>query len=226
MLRNASEDDSLFLARRKMVERDIRPRGVRDQRVLDAMMAVPREEFLPPELRASAYDDRALALSHGQTISQPFIVAYMTEQLAVESQHRVLEIGTGSGYQCAVLSQLAAQVYSIERIDDLRERAEQTMRRLGITNVTLRGGDGSVGLPEFAPYDRIMATAAGTHVPKVLVDQLVDGGRLVIPIGGAFDQTIVVVSKVNGRILETPTLGCRFVKLIGQEGWQAEYSAD
>ncbi len=222
MPENSTEASGLFLRRRDMVENQIRARGVRDSRVLDAMMAVPREEFLSPDLRQSAYDDRALAWAHGQTISQPFIVAYMTEQLAVEPQHRVLEIGTGSGYQCAVLAQLARHVYSIERIEELRDRAGKTLAHLHIDNVTLRGGDGSMGLPEFAPYDRIMTTAAGTHVPHVLVDQLLDGGRLVIPIGGASDQTIVVVSKTGGRIIETPTLGCRFVKLIGQEGWRAD----
>lgn len=207
-----------------MVESQIKARGVRDLLVLDAMMAVPREEFLPPAERHRAYDDRALALAHGQTISQPFIVAHMTEQLRVEPDHRVLEIGTGSGYQCAILARLARHVYSIERIDALRERAAETLQRIGIMNVTLRGGDGSLGLPEFAPYDRIMVTAAGTHIPQVLIDQLVEAGRLVIPIGGESDQTIVVVTKIGSRVIETPTLGCRFVKLIGKEGWSAEFS--
>jgi protein-L-isoaspartate(D-aspartate) O-methyltransferase len=219
---NAIEHSDTLIARRKMIQQQIRDRGVRDPRVLDALMAVPREEFLPPEQRHHAYDDRALALAHGQTISQPYIVAYMTEQLAVEPHHRVLEIGTGSGYQCAILAKIAQHVYSIERIDSLRQRAAETLERIGINNVTLRGGDGTMGLPEFAPYDRIMVTAAGPRVPQVLVDQLAEGGRLVIPIGGALDQTIVVASKSGGRIIETATIGCRFVKLIGQEGWHLE----
>ena len=219
-----SETFDFLLARRNMIEHQIRARGVRDPRVLEAMMAVPREQFLPPDQRHSAYDDRALALAHGQTISQPFIVAYMTEQLGALPPHRVLEIGTGSGYQCAILARLAQHVYSIERIEGLRERAAEILERIGVRNVTLRGGDGTLGLPEFAPYDRIMVTAAGPHVPQVLIDQLVDGGRLVIPIGGETNQTIVVVTKAGKRIIENFTLGCRFVKLIGKEGWNAEYS--
>lgn len=219
---NSVEHSDYLLARRNMIQQQIRDRGVRDPRVLEAMMAVPREEFLPPLQRHNAYDDRALALDHGQTISQPYIVAYMTEQLAVQPHHRVLEIGTGSGYQCAILSKLAEHVYSIERIDALRKGAAEALERLGVQNVTLRGGDGTMGLPEFAPYDRIMVTAAGPRVPQVLIDQLVEGGRLVIPIGGAMDQTIVVASKSGGRIIETATIGCRFVKLIGKEGWHVE----
>ena len=215
-----------ILARRKMVQQQIQARGVDDPRVLEAMIDVPREEFLPPEQWAHAYEDRALALAHGQTISQPFIVAFMTEQLRIEPDNRVLEVGTGSGYQCAVLARLAAHVYSIERIPALREAAAKALERVGIPNVTLREGDGSLGLPEFAPYDRIMVTAAGHSIPRALKDQLVDGGRLVIPIGGAHEQTIVVAIKSGTNWIETPTLGCRFVKLIGQEGWNAEYTSD
>jgi|CXWL01.1.fsa_nt_gi protein-L-isoaspartate(D-aspartate) O-methyltransferase len=224
MPQNQKVEPDFLLARRNMIEHQIRARGVRDRRVLDAMMAVPREQFLPPEQKHNAYDDRALALAHGQTISQPFIVAYMTEQLAVEPHHRVLEIGTGSGYQCSILARLAEHVYSIERIDALRERGAETLKRIGVRNVTLRGGDGTLGLPDLAPYDRIMVTAAGPHVPQVLIDQLVDGGRLVIPIGGAKEQTIVVVTKTGNRIIEHSTLGCRFVKLIGKEGWSTEFT--
>jgi protein-L-isoaspartate(D-aspartate) O-methyltransferase len=226
MSESPKTDLDFHLARRNMIEQQIRARGVRDPRVLDAMMAVPREQFLPPDQRHCAYDDRALALAHGQTISQPFIVAHMTEQLALEPHHYVLEIGTGSGYQCAILARLARHVYSIERIDALREKAGETMERIGVRNVTLRGGDGSLGLAEFAPYDRIMVTAAGPQVPQVLIDQLVDAGRLVIPIGGPKDQTIVVVTKTRTGTIENSTLGCRFVKLIGKEGWNAEYSTD
>lgn len=204
-----------------MIQLQIRDRGVRDPRVLDAMMEIPREAFLPPSQCHTAYDDRALALAAGQTISQPYIVAYMTEQLDVQPQHRVLEIGTGSGYQCAVLARLAAHVYSIERIDELRKRAAAALAGLGITNVTLRGGDGTLGLPEFAPFDRIMVTAGGPQVPPALIEQLADGGRLVIPLGGETEQVITIVTRSGDRVIETPTLGCRFVKLIGKEGWQA-----
>jgi protein-L-isoaspartate(D-aspartate) O-methyltransferase len=220
---NAAES---ILARRKMIQQQIEARGVHDPRVLEAMMDIPREEFLPADQWPSAYEDRALALAYGQTISQPFIVAFMTEQLRVESHHRVLEVGTGSGYQCAILSRLAAHVYSIERIPELRDRAALSLGRLGIHNVTLRVGDGSLGIPEFAPYDRILVTAAGHSIPRALKEQLVDGGRLVIPIGGAYEQTIVVAIRSAGNWTDTPTLGCRFVKLIGQEGWRDDDDAD
>ena len=211
-----------FALRRRMIDEQIRPRGVCDPRVLDAMMSVPRESFVAPNLRTSTYEDRALPIAAGQTISQPYIVAYMTQQLAVEPHHRVLEVGTGSGYQCAILARLAAHVYSVERIDDLRVAAARRLADLGITNVTLCAGDGTLGLAEFAPYDRILVTAAAPRIPPALVEQLVDRGRLVIPIGGATEQTIVVVTRDGPRTFETSTLGCRFVKLIGQEGWRVD----
>lgn len=219
---HAPESHEFHAARRKMIEQQIRARGVRDQKVLDALFLVPREEFLPPEKRLEAYEDRALSLAHGQTISQPFIVAYMTQQLDPLPHHRVLEVGTGSGYQCAVLAQLAKKVVSIERIDELRHRAAQTLERMGIDNVALHGGDGSLGLQEFAPYDRIMVTAASPSIPEALISQLVEGGVLVIPVGGSQEQTIVVARKVGGHVIETPKLACRFVKLIGKYGWREE----
>lgn len=203
-----------------MIEQDIRRRGVRDPRVLDAMATVPRERFVPTAVRASAYDDRALPIDFGQTISQPFIVAYMTELLTVTPESVVLEIGTGSGYQTAVLARLARTVHTVERLDALRELAAQTIAALGLTNVVLHAGDGSLGLPAFAPFDRIIVTAAAPRVPPPLVVQLADGGRLVIPIGGDTEQTIVLVIRKGSRTIETPMLACRFVKLIGQEGWR------
>lgn len=223
MTDDRNKHDWLVL-RRRMIDEQIHPRGVCDPRVLDAMMSVPRESFVAPNLRTSAYEDRALPIAAGQTISQPFIVAYMTQQLAVEPHHRVLEIGTGSGYQCAILARLAAHVYSIERLDALRSAAAQTLAGLGIANVTLCAGDGTLGLPEFTPYDRILVTAAAPRIPPALVEQLVDRGRLVIPIGGATEQTIVVVTRDGSCTTETSTLGCRFVKLIGKEGWRADES--
>jgi len=219
MHHDRSEDANFVIARRKMIQHQIEARGVHDPRVIEAMMEIPREEFLPAEQRQLAHEDRALALAHGQTISQPFIVAYMTQQLRVEPHHRVLEVGTGSGYQCAVLARLAQHVYSIERIVALRDQAAMALEKTGVSNVTLRVGDGSLGLPEFAPYDRINVTAAGHSIPQALKDQLLDGGRLVIPIGGATDQTIIVAHKERDRFIEMPTLGCRFVKLVGKEGW-------
>jgi protein-L-isoaspartate(D-aspartate) O-methyltransferase len=220
MIDDRNESDPPVL-RRRMIDDQIRPRGVCDLRVLDAMMSVPREVFVPPNLRLSAYEDRALPLAAGQTISQPYIVAYMTQQLAVEPHHRVFEIGTGSGYQCAILARLAAHVYSVERLDALRIAAAQTLAGLGIANITLRGGDGTLGLAEFAPYDRIIVTAAAPRIPPALIEQLIDRGRLVIPIGGPTEQTIVVVTRDGSRTTESSTLGCRFVKLIGKEGWRA-----
>ena len=208
-----------------MIDDQIRPRGVCDQRLIDAMMSVPREVFVLPHLRPSAYEDRALPLAAGQTISQPFIVAYMTQQLAVEPHHHVLEIGTGSGYQCAILARLAAHVCSVERIDDLRVAAARRLDDLGITNVTLCAGDGTLGLAEFSPYDRIIVTAAAPRIPPALIEQLADRGRLVIPIGGATEQTIVVVTRDGSRTIESSTIGCRFVKLIGREGWRVDQSS-
>jgi protein-L-isoaspartate(D-aspartate) O-methyltransferase len=202
-----------------MIEQDIRRRGVRDPRVLDAMATIPRERFVPPAVRTSAYEDHPLPIDFGQTISQPFIVAYMTELLAVTPDAKVLEIGTGSGYQTAVLARLARTVHTVERIDALRERTAQTIAELQLTNIVLHAGDGSLGLPAFAPFDRIIVTAAAPRVPPPLVVQLADGGRLVIPVGGDTEQTIVQVIRKGSRTIETTMLACRFVKLIGQEGW-------
>jgi protein-L-isoaspartate(D-aspartate) O-methyltransferase len=202
-----------------MVEQQIRRRGVCDERVLDAMLTVPREDFVPRSVRSAACDDRALAISHGQTISQPFIVAYMTEQLAVRPDARVLEIGTGTGYQTAILARLARHVFTAERIEALERQAAANLAKLNVTNVTMCVADGSLGLPTHAPYDRIMVTAAAPRIPSSLVDQLVDGGVLVIPVGSASEQTVVRVARKGQRTIETPTLACRFVKLIGEKAW-------
>lgn len=205
-----------------MIDQQLCARGIRDASVLEAVNRVPREMFVPQTLAAAAYEDRALPIEHGQTISQPFMVAYMTEQLAPNRNSRVLEVGTGSGYQTAVLARLADHVYSIERIDELRRSAEVRLRRLGLTNFTLHTGDGTLGLWEFAPYDRILVTAAAPGIPESLVDQLAVGGRLVIPVGGELEQTVMRVDRLHDRTVEMPLLACRFVKLIGEEGWRAE----
>ena len=205
--------------RRRMIEYQIRPRGVRDQRVLEAMMTVPRERFLPPSLREEAYEDRALPIRHGQTISQPFIVAYMTEHLAPMPNDRVLEIGTGTGYQTAILALLCRHVYTIERIPELQAEAAAILADLNLTNISMSTGDGSVGLSAHAPYHCILVTAAAPEVPAPLVEQLVDDGRLVVPVGGEHEQTIVRVVRRGTRSIETPLLACRFVKLIGKAGW-------
>jgi protein-L-isoaspartate(D-aspartate) O-methyltransferase len=215
-------EDEWWKLRRRMVEEQIRRRGIQDQRVLDAMIALPRERFVPEGVRADAYQDRALPIGHDQTISQPYIVAYMTEQLCIAPDARVLEIGTGTGYQTALLALLAKHVFTIERIPALHEQATRNLTVLDRSNITMSVGDGSLGMPVHAPYDRIIATAGAPSVPGPLVDQLVDGGVLVIPVGGKTEQTIVRVVREQRRTIETPTLACRFVKLIGHEGWHID----
>ena len=209
-------------SRRRMVDEQIRGRGINDPRVLAAMEEVPRELFVPPEKRDAAFSDGALPLGCGQTISQPYVVAYMTACLEVQAHHRVLEVGTGSGYQTAVLARLAAEVYTIERVGALLSAARALLNSLGVCGVHYLEGDGSLGWPEFAPFDRIMVTAAAPHVPKSLVWQLGEGGRLVIPVGGVAQQTLTLVRLENGRVIETPRLPVRFVKLVGDQAWSAE----
>src|SRR5437667_3050771 len=196
-----------------MIERQLRGRGISDQRVLRAMGSVPREKFVPKELRNSAYDDRPLPIGYGQTISQPFIVAFMTEQLQPKKSQRVLEIGTGSGYQAAVLSDLVADVYTIEIVRPLAQRAEAVLGELGYKNVHVKAGDGYKGWPEHAPFDAIIVTAAPDHVPQPLVQQLKEGGRMVIPVGGAGWQKLYVLEKQGEQIRQTAVLPVKFVPL-------------
>jgi protein-L-isoaspartate(D-aspartate) O-methyltransferase len=209
-------------SRRRMVDEQIRGRGIDDPRVLAAMEEVPRELFVPHEKRDAAFSDGALPLGCGQTISQPYVVAYMTACLEVQAHHRVLEVGTGSGYQTAVLARLAAEVYTIERVGALLSAARALLNSLGVGNVRSREGDGSLGWPEFAPFDRIMVTAAAPRVPESLVRQLGEGGRLVIPVGGVAQQTLTLIRLENGRVIETPRLPVRFVKLVGDQAWSAD----
>lgn len=216
------QSDPWLTQRRNMVDEQIRRRHVTDARVLEAMLSVPRERFLPPDRRPQAYEDRALPIGHGQTISQPFIVAYMTEQLDVPQTGKVLEVGTGSGYQTAILSMLCDRVFTIERLVPMHETAVRNLEQLEIRNVVSVIGDGSKGLPEHQPFDRILVTAAAPKIPQPLVDQLTDGGILILPLGGKTEQTIVRVVRHGSRTVETTTLACRFVKLIGKEGWNVE----
>jgi protein-L-isoaspartate(D-aspartate) O-methyltransferase len=202
-------------ARERMVVEQIEARGVSDPRVLAALRAVPRHEFVPAEQRAHAYEDRPLPIGEGQTISQPYIVAVMTELLRLEGDERVLEIGTGSGYQAAVLARLAREVYTIEIVPELARRAEADLRRLGFANVRVRTGDGYRGWPEHAPFDAIIATAAPEHVPQPLVDQLAVGGRLVLPVGDVF-QDLVLVTRDETGVREERLLGVRFVPMTGE----------
>lgn len=202
-----------------MVERQLRRRGIHDERVLAAMAAVPREEFLPPELRDKAYNDSALPIGSEQTISQPWIVAAICQALELEGRELVLEVGTGSGYSAAVLALLAAQVVSIERHQALSRDAGAVLTKLGFRNVELMVGDGSLGVPERAPFDAIAVHATAPAPPPALIDQLADGGRLVVPVASSEADTLTSIRRLAGRV-ETSSLGpCRFVPLIGDAGY-------
>jgi protein-L-isoaspartate(D-aspartate) O-methyltransferase len=203
--------------RMRMVDEQIRSRGIADERVLEAMRRVPRERFVPDDVAPRAYEDRPLPIGQGQTISQPYIVAYMSEVLGVGEGHRVLEIGTGSGYQAAILGELAREVYTIEIVPELARRAEATLRDLGYTHVHVRAGDGYAGWPEQAPFDRIMVTAAPEQIPQPLIDQLAVGGRLVLPVGAQRDaQWITIVERTAQGIVQRRTIAVSFVPFTRQ----------
>lgn len=205
--------------RRAMVEQQIRLRGIASPRVLDAMQRVPRHEFIPPEQRRAAYDDTPLSIGEGQTISQPFMVAAMAEALELSGGERVLEVGTGCGYQAAVLSLLAREVFTIETHASLAEEARNRLARLGYANVQVATGDGTLGWLDAAPFDAIVVTAAAPGVPPPLVEQLAEGGRLVIPVGPAEHQELRRVRKSGGIPSQEILYDCRFVPLVGQYGW-------
>jgi len=211
--------DEFAAARRAMVEDQIRKRGVASPRVLEAMLSVPRHEFVPEEFRADAYADKPLPIGEGQTISQPFMVAAMTEALELTGSERVLEIGTGSGYQAAVLSLLAREVFSVESHTSLALAAQERLGRLGYANVHVHNGDGSLGFADAAPYDAILITAAAPEIPPLLVGQLREGGRLVIPVGSQEDQELVQARKESGVLQSRVLFDCRFVPLLGRYGW-------
>jgi len=202
--------------RERMVKEQIVMRGVVEERLLAAMRKVPREEFVPAEFRAESYTDRPLPIGYDQTISQPFIVAFMTEELRPQPIDRVLEIGTGSGYQAAILAELVADVYSIEIIEPLAKNAEATLQRLGYKNVHVKAGDGYKGWPEHAPFDSIIVTCAPERVPQPLIDQLKDGGRMIIPVGAKFAQELYLLEKKNGRLEQSAVLPVRFVPMAGE----------
>ena len=202
--------------RQRMVTQQLKAHGISDERVLNAMNKVPREEFVLADAKASSYADQPLPIGYGQTISQPFIVAFMTEQLRPSSKDRVLEIGTGSGYQAAILAELAAEVYTIEIIEPLAKMADATLRRLGYKNVHVKAGDGYKGWPEHAPFDAITVTCAPDHVPQPLVDQLKEGGRMIIPVGGLGDQELFFLEKKNGELQRRVVLPVRFVPMTGE----------
>lgn len=202
--------------RERMVESQIEARGVRDPKVLAALRRVPRHRFMPEDVRSRAYEDRAVPIGHGQTISQPFIVASMTEQLRLDADDRVLEVGTGSGYQAAVLAEIAREVYSIEIVEPLAERADATLDALGYDEVHVRTGDGYRGWPEAAPFDAIVVTAAPDHVPQPLVEQLAVGGRMVVPVGGRGAQDLRLLVREEDGVRQEVLYGVLFVPMTGE----------
>lgn len=208
--------------REQMVNTQLIPRGIKDKRVLDAMRKVPRHLFVDEDIRREAYKDCALSIGEGQTISQPYMVAIMTELLELRGSEKVLEIGTGSGYQAAVLSGLSKEVYTIERIPALAEKAKMRFSALGYRNIHASTGDGTLGLPEYAPFDRILVTAASPGVPEPYIMQLADGGIIVAPVGERFSQQLIVLKKQKDGITEQHQTSCVFVPLVGRYGWQAD----
>lgn len=212
-------EDSLVRDRLRMVSEQLVPRGIRDERLLEAMREIPRHRFVPPSLVHQAYADAPLPIGEGQTISQPFIVAEMTQLLVLTGAEKVLEIGTGSGYQTAVLSRLSREVVSVELIPELSARARKTLSALEMTNIVFRIGDGSLGSPDDAPFDRVIVTAASPDVPAPLFEQLDEGGIMVIPLGGRWEQQLCVVRKESGMMRKEMQGGCRFVPLLGRWGF-------
>jgi len=207
--------------RQRMVEEQLRFRGIRDQRVLEAMQIVPRHLFVPETWRAQAYEDMPLPIGHQQTISQPYIVALMLEALALTGTERVLEIGTGSGYQAALLGWLAKHVYTVEIVPELAQSAREVLAQLGSENVEVVTANGSIGWKASAPYDAIIVAAASPMVPHPLVEQLREGGRLVLPVGDFFAQELLRVRKQRGEVVSENLGGCAFVPLVGEEGWKS-----
>ncbi len=203
-----------------MVSTQLLPRGIRDEKVLAAMRKVPRHLFMPESIRYNAYDDMAMSIGEGQTISQPYMVAVMTELLELTGTEKVLEIGTGSGYQAAILSELAAEVYTVERIALLAERAQAKLDGLNYGSIHVVVGDGTIGFESAAPYDRIIVTAAAPEIPAPLVRQLKEGGIVVAPVGERYSQILLKGRKVNGRLVEEYSTHCAFVPLIGEYGWK------
>ena len=211
----APAESGFEAARRAMVDDQLAGRDIRDERVLAAMAMVPRERFVPEEMAAHAYRDSPLPIGYGQTISQPYIVAFMTQALGLEGDESVLEIGTGSGYQAAILGECAREVRTIEIVEELAESAEALLRDLGYANVRVRAGDGYLGWPEAAPFDAILVTAAPEHVPEPLVEQLAPGGRMVLPVGSR-DQELILIEKTRDGVTRRSLLPVRFVPMTGR----------
>ena len=209
-------------SREKMVKKQLIPRGISDPEVLKAMAKIPRERFIDASLRAEAYSDHPLPIGHGQTISQPYIVALMTEGLQLTGVEKTMELGTGSGYQAAILAELSARVFTIERIKPKQERARKILNELGYTNILFKVFNGTLGWEEHAPYDAIMVTAGAPAVPESLLNQLAEGGRLLIPVGDRHSQELIRLTKKGKNLIRRSFGGCRFVSLIGEQGWEEE----
>jgi len=206
--------------RNAMVDEQLIVRSISSEKVLDAFRKVPRHEFVDKDLLRNAYSDYPLPIGDGQTISQPYIVALMTQSLNLKGDEKVLEIGTGSGYQTAILAQIAREIYSVERFKNLADTAGSTLEKIGYRNVKIKIGDGTLGWEEFAPYDGIIVTAGAPEIPQSLTRQLKDGGRMIIPIGsGGFGQILTLIEKIGKDIRTSEICGCMFVPLIGKEGW-------
>ena len=206
--------------RKRMVEEQLIPRGIKSERLLDAFYKVERHKFVPEDLRGTAYADFPVPIGEGQTISQPYIVALMTQCLDLTGAERVLEIGTGSGYQCAILAELAKEVYTIERFANLAKSAETILKETGYKNITLKVGDGTLGWKEIAPFDRIIITAASPRIPLPLTEQINESGKIVLPLGEPLSQVLTVVEKKKGKLESIQVCGCVFVPLIGKYGWK------
>lgn len=208
--------------RRRMVREQLELRGITDPRLLEAFRRMPRHLFVPPDQQAQAYEDHPVPIGAGQTISQPYMVALMVQLLKLQGHERVLEVGTGSGYQLAILAELALEVYSVERLPELASVALRRLEQLGCLNVHISPGNGSLGWPEHAPYDGIVVAAGSPGIPQPLVEQLADGGRLVIPVGSPQTQTLTLAEKRSGQMRLTALTQCVFVPLVGEHGWPAE----
>jgi len=208
--------------RKKMVDEQLAARGIDNQRVLEAFSKVERHKFLPEELRVSAYADFPVPIGEGQTISQPYMVALMTQCLDLNGEERVLEIGTGSGYQTAILAELAKEVYSIERFIPLSQKAAGILKELGYSNIKLTVGDGTLGWPEYAPFDRIIITAGAPRIPLPLTGQLTENGKIVLPLGENFSQVLTLAEKKGTKMEPTQICGCVFVPLVGKHGWGSD----
>ena len=210
------------ILRKRMVEEQLIPRGIKNERLLDAFYKVERHKFVPEDLRGSAYADFPVPIGEGQTISQPYIVALMTQCLDLTGEEKVLEIGTGSGYQSAILAELAKEVYTIERYANLAKSAETVLKESGYKNITIKVGDGTLGWKDIAPFDRIIITAASPRIPLPLTEQINESGKMVLPLGESLSQVLTVVEKKKGKLESIQVCGCVFVPLIGKYGWKTD----